>query len=529
MSRPLLTRSFPVLADLLGWVPPAVPSALSAGLGRIPPVRHAVSRLGINFYAYATAPRPRPLTLASDYTSWKSLTDRSFTGRHLPPADDDYLGSLPSEAEVTALFRRERMIPADDTSVLFTFFAQWFTDSFLRTDHTDFRRNTSNHEIDLCQVYGLTERQTNLLRAREGGRLASQLIGGDEYPPFLFKPRKPGERPRIKPRFRGLHDEAWLVDTVLGDAPDERLDSVFAVGLEHGNSTIGNTVMNVVFLREHNRVARLLEAHHPDWDDDRLFETARNVCIALLVKLVVEEYIKHIGPFDFPVEAVPFIAEGERWNRSNWIAVEFNLLYRWHMLVPDAVGPWGPAELRNNNPLVLAEGVEAVMARCSQARAGAIGLHNTPPFLVDRHEPGHPSVEERSVALMRQARLRPYNDYREAFGLRRLVSFEQLTSDPALQSELALLYGDVDRVEWYVGIFAEEYPAFLMMGDLMTTMVACDAFTQAMTNPLMARHVYNEDTFTREGLDAIEATGSLEQLVARNARVPGEVRCSFRT
>ena len=60
--------------------------------------------------------------------------------------------------------------------------------------------------------------------------------------------------------------------------------------------------------------------------------------IVLLLKLVVEEYIKHIGPFDFPIEAVPFIADGERWNRPNWIAIEFNLLYRWHMLVPDAIG-----------------------------------------------------------------------------------------------------------------------------------------------------------------------------------------------
>ena len=34
------------------------------------------------------------------------------------------------------------------------FFAQWFTDSFLRTSLTDYRKNESNHEIDLCQIYG---------------------------------------------------------------------------------------------------------------------------------------------------------------------------------------------------------------------------------------------------------------------------------------------------------------------------------------------------------------------------------------
>ena len=31
-----------------------------------------------------------------------------------------------------------------------------------------------------------------------------------------------------------------------------------------------------------------------------------------------------------------------------------------------------------------------------------------------------------------------------------------------------------------------------MMGELLTTMVANDAFTQALTNPLLARNVFNE-------------------------------------
>ena len=94
----------------------------------------------------------------------------------------------------------------------------------------------------------------------------------------------------------------------------------------------------------------------------------------LLLKLVVEEYITHIGPFDFPLEAVPFIADEERWNRTNWCAVEFNLLYRWHSLVPDTIGT-GPGslssrEFRNNNALVLKDGIEALMKKCSNEFAG---------------------------------------------------------------------------------------------------------------------------------------------------------------
>jgi prostaglandin-endoperoxide synthase 2 len=521
-------------------VPAAViPGALSRWAPRllepltsVPAVRRLASRLVINHYAYATSLRPRALTLSSDYTSWTSLTNRTFTGRHLPPADPHTMSALPPEHEVTALFRREGLVESTDTSVWFMFFAQWFTDSFLRTSRSDFRQNTSTQEIDLCQIYGLGPEQTRLLRSLEGGRLKSQLVDGEEFPVFLFNERQPGEPVTFKPEFHGLHDERFLIDTILGNAPDDRLDSVFAVGLEHGNSTIGNTLLNTLFLREHNRVARVLTTDHPRWDDERLFETTRMVMTVLLLKIVVEEYIRHIGPFDFAIEAVPFIADEERWNRQNWIAIEFNLLYRWHSLVPDEVGDGAerlsPGDFLNNNPLVVAEGIEGLIDRCSRGRAGRIGLRNTPAFLVDRGHPDHPSLEERSVALMRKARLRSFNDYRESYGLRRIRSFSDLTSDTGLRKRLEQLYdGDIDKLEWYVGIFAEDYPGYSMMGELLTTMVANDAFTQALTNPLLARNVFTEETFSSAGMRIITETHSLQQILERNSADPGAAHASF--
>ena len=336
----------------------------------------------------------------------------------------------------------------------------------------------------------------------------------------------------FKPEFVGLHDAHFITDVILRSAPEEQKDTFFAVGLEHGNSTIGNTVMNVVCLREHNRLAGILAGEHPDWDDDRVFETARNIMIVLLLKLVVEEYITHIGPFDFAVETVPLIADEERWNRTNWCAIEFNLLYRWHPLVPDTIGT-GPGTLastgfRNNNPLVISEGIEALMALCSKEPAGRITLRNTPAFLVDSPNPEWPSVEAVTIALMRNARLRSFNDYREAYGLHRMHSFEELTDDREVQQRLKALYGHIDKLEWYVGIFAEDSPDYMMMGELMTYMVANDAFTQALTNPLLARNVFNDDTFTKTGMKVISTTHSLQQIVARNARRPDAVHVSFK-
>jgi len=534
--------------DAVPLIPPALdrPIAIATDVLRYLPFGpRLVTSAFVSLLANSTPPRPRPFTLAGDYTSWVSLTDRSFTGRHLPVAPQT--GELPSEAEVLELFRRPKgkETPSTDTSVLFLLFAQWFTDSFLRTDHTDWRKNTSTQEIDFCQIYGLSEQKTRLLRSMEGGRLKSQQIDGQEYPPFLFE-RTPAGRYAIKPEFRGLHDEDWLLDVLLDGVSDKQKDLFFAVGLEHGNSTAGSTALDVLFLREHNRIAALLateyerERERPEWDhgmtsaelDERLFQTTRLIMIVLLLKLVVEQYIRHIAPYDPPLTVVPGMAANKPWNRSSWIAVEFNLLYRWHMLVPDQLTTdAGPVEsksfLRDNNELVIGRGLEWFMAQCSRSRAGRIGLFNTPDFLTERRAPDRPAVEERSIALMRQARLQSYNGYRRRFGLRPMRDFAELTSDVTVQGRLAAMYGDIDQLEWYVGIFAEDYPADQMMGELLTTMVGYDAFTQALTNPVLAQQVFTETTFTRAGLKIIRTTRSLQQILARNAADPSAAYCRF--
>jgi prostaglandin-endoperoxide synthase 2 len=226
------------------------------------------------------------------------------------------------------------------------------------------------------------------------------------------------------------------------------------------------------------------------------------------------------------------MAANHPWNRSSWIAVEFNLLYRWHMLVPDQVTTdEGPVDsrsfLRDNNEIVIERGLEWVMAQCSRSRAARIGLFNTPAFLTERRTPDRPAVEERSIALMRSARLQSYNAYRQRFGMRPLRDFPELTADVAVQRRLAELYGSIDDLEWYVGIFAEDHPEDQIMGDLLTAMVGYDAFTQALTNPVLAPQVFTEATFTRAGLQIISRTRSLQQILARNAADPSAAYCRF--
>ena len=95
--------------------------------------------------------------------------------------------------------------------------------------------------------------------------------------------------------------------------------------------------------------------------------------IVLLIKLVIEEYINHITPYHFRLAADPAPFKNERWYRPNWMAVEFNLLYRWHGLIPSTLHG-GPVWKTIFNPAIVVErGVAALIDDASRTRAGRVG------------------------------------------------------------------------------------------------------------------------------------------------------------
>jgi prostaglandin-endoperoxide synthase 2 len=299
---------------------------------------------------------------------------------------------------------------------------------------------------------------------------------------------------------------------MLTDAEVElRLDKMYATGLERGNSSVGYVALSLVFLREHNRICDELFRQNPSWQDEQLFQTARMINICLLLKLTVEDYINHIaGQRIFRLD--PSFAEQQNWYRTNWIALEFDLLYRWHGLVPDSLTvnkATVPAnEYRWNNGLLENLGISDLINAAAAQAAGRISLFNNPVFLMES--------EYRTIQMGRDFRLRSFNDYREAFGLSRLTSFQALTRDTEIAGRLQSLYGSIENLELVVGLFAEAPGEGGLFGELMRTMVAYDAFTQIYTNPLLSRSIHTAKHLTTYGLKLIEETNTITKLVSRN-------------
>ncbi|WFU49145.1 peroxidase family protein [Sinorhizobium terangae] len=502
-----------VLEPLIAWL-----------ASKWPAFGSLVNRIMIDRIVRTTRSRPHPWSTKADYICWSGLTDRTYSARHLPAqtgSDDPPLDIAKS------LFSRsgaeQRQCPK--STALFPAFAQYLTDGFIRTmvlnddDLTDRKRTTTNHEIDLCPLYGRNEKQTLALRLRseafgQRGRLKCQLIGGEEYPPYLHDAAG-----TPCPEFNDL-DVPLGIDKV----PEEARRALFAVGGDRANATVAVSMINTLFLREHNRLAGQIERANPDWDDTRVFEVARNVVIVVFIKIVVEEYINHISPSRVRFLADPAVAWRARWNKPNWITAEFSLLYRWHSLVPDKI-QWGEdlrptAALQFANDLLTEIGLAEAFVRMSAQPAAELGMGNTAEFLQ--------SVEEKAIQQARDNKLARYSIYRTAFGIKPAKDWTDVSSSRDTIARLKAAYPlGVGSLEFYTGIFAEDRVSNSPLPPLILRMVAIDAFSQALTNPLLSEPIWGDrvtrlSAFTKEGLAAIEATGSLRDVLVRNGADPGD-------
>jgi prostaglandin-endoperoxide synthase 2 len=118
----------------------------------------------------------------------------------------------------------------------------------------------------------------------------------------------------------------------------------------------------------------------------------------------------------------------------------------------------------------------------------------------------------------------PHTTTTEAAKFPRVTRFEQISANPRVVEALRRVYGHVDNIEYFVGIFAEETPPRLAVTPMIMRMVAVDAFSHLLTNPLLAPSVYNSRaTFSDEGWEMIQKTSTLKDLLERN--VPHSQGC----
>ncbi|KAK7094706.1 prostaglandin G/H synthase 2-like [Littorina saxatilis] len=439
---------------------------------------------------------------AHSYVTLDAAFNRSLYSRILPPVPEECptpMGTkgpkeLPDvDLLIKKFFTRTKFLPEPTGSnVLFSYFAQHFTHMFFKTD---FQKGPGfqwgNHGVDMSNVYGKDKAAENRLRSFKGGKFKMQLVKGEEYP---LPVSKTGAEMVYPKHVREEHKYA-LGHSLFGLLP-------------------GLFVYSTVWMREHNRVCGILAKTHPEWDDERLFQTGKLIILGETIKIVIEDYVQHLSSYNYQLLFVPDVLFGEPFQYQNRIAAEFNHLYHWHPLMPTNFNISGTVyELKDymfHSELVIKHGFANVLDSMIKQRAGLMSHHN--------HGPGTLHVLRDSIIHQRQLRFQSLNNYRKRFNLAPYTTFEELTGETVMAAELEKLYHDVDAVEMYVGMIVEKRRHRAMFGSSVIEIGGPNSVKGLMSNYICSPQYWKPSTFGGEvGFDIVN-TASMQKLFCQNIK-----------
>lgn len=352
--------------------------------------------------------------------------------------------------------------------------------------------------VDGSQVYGVDAERAAALREFRGGRMKT---GSENLLPFNTD------------GLENANDAHRL--------PDEQL---YLAGDVRANENPELTSLHVLFVREHNRIADEAARQHPDWSDEELYQYARRIVIAELQKITYDEFL----PAILGENALPAY-HGYQADVNPGIATEFSTAaFRvGHSMLGDDIEfldnegeeIFDAMELRASffNPTVLSEtDIDPLLKYLASDNAQEIDtivVDDVRNFLFG--EPGQGGFDLASLNIQRgrDHGIADYNTVREAYGLERVTSFDQITSDPKVQASLAATYGSVDNIDLWIGGLAEDHLPNSSMGETFTAIIV-DQFVRLRAGD----RFWYQASLPRDLLRQIEDT-TLADIIRRNTKL----------
>ena len=316
--------------------------------------------------------------------------------------------------------------------------------------------------VDGSQVYGVDAERAAALREFSGGRMKTSAGN--------LMPYNTNGLPNANDAHRVTDAELFLAGDVRANENPELI------------------ALQTLFVREHNRIAAETAQRHPDWTDEQLYQFARKVVIAELQKITYEEFLPAIlGPNAIPVY------QGYDSTVNPGIANEFSTAaFRFgHSMLGDDIEFLDNDGNENHeamllrdaffNSTVLSEtGIDPLLKYLASDNAQEIDtmvVDDVRNFLFGAPGQGGFDLASLNIQRGRDHGLADYNTVRAAYGLPRITSFDQITTDKALQASLASTYGSVDNIDLWIGGLAEDHLPNSSMGATFTAILV-DQFTR---------------------------------------------------
>ncbi|HSK76347.1 MAG TPA: peroxidase family protein [Thermoanaerobaculia bacterium] len=307
-------------------------------------------------------------------------------------------------------------------------------------------------------------------------------------------------------------------------------DTVFVAGDIRVNEQVGLTAIQTLFLREHNFWADDTRRQHPDWSDEQIYQQARAIVGAEIQGITYREFLPVLlGPtalrpyrgyqprVNAGVENV-FATAAYRLGHS---LLSANLLRLGPNRQPIAQGHLPLASAFFNQQALTSVGVEPYLRGLATQRAQELDsqlVDAVRNFLFGPPGAGGFDLASLNIQRGRDHGLPGYNQLRADLGLPRVESFDEISSNPAVQARLDAVYTSVDDVDAWVGGLAEDDLPGAMVGETFF-IVLRDQFER----------LRDGDRFWHEGylpadLLRLVRSQTLAQIIRRNTAIRGEIQ-----
>jgi peroxidase len=310
------------------------------------------------------------------------------------------------------------------------------------------------------------------------------------------------------------------MQTSEGDLLPADDEGYFMAGDVRANENVELSSMQTLFVREHNYWADRIAQENPRLTDEQIFQRARAIVAAEMQVITYKEFLPALlghGALSRYTGYDP--------NVDPSIANEFSTAaFRFHTLINDDVEFFGDdgraveeevelAEAFNNPDLLRESGIDSILKYAASTLSEEVDtqlVDSLRNFLFGQPGAGGFDLASLNIQRGRDHGLADYNSVREEYGLARVASFADITSNVEVQQKLEELYGTVDNIDLWVGGLAEDHVAGGSVGETFRTIVI-DQFERLRDGD----RFWYQRTFSGRELDRLERT-TLASIIQRN-------------
>jgi len=324
--------------------------------------------------------------------------------------------------------------------------------------------------IDGSQIYGSTTDTMKSLRAFEGGRLLSRLSNKVEILP------------------------AQTNGTC--NVPGGNFDKCFVAGDPRVNENIDLAVVQTIFLREHNRIAKELFKLNPYWKDEKLYQETRAIVAAEIQHILYTEFLPAILSRQTLIQFGLLPSEVGSLNRGydpKTNPMLFNgfatAAYRWHSSIQgklqivnsqDEVIGEVPLSATFNNPTLMNQPTmfDGLLYGMTKQPMQKIDEFFTKEVTDKLFRPWNSTfgldIYSLNVQRGRDHGLKGYTSWLKQCGLPKVKSFKHLEQliPKRLVNMLRDLYDSVHDIDLYVAGILEKHLPNSELGPLFSCLVA---------------------------------------------------------